>query len=589
MTKKIKKILGFAFRDDIYHIRVLWADRVVSWETPQSVNCPLLLENFMNKIECKIYEQIEKEEENKKKLDEKSFIESLRKKPEKIDSKLLKNFTKKPNTKIFIKQYETDTEKNLNGIQFKNKNFNEPYKLEKQTLDHLRPQKNLNLNQKAYKSDFQSKNLNEKEYKLDLNAYKPDFKSNNHFLSNRRYFETRTQDSVKESEPSKIEIKSYKETPDYIMYEDGKECASLKIKEIINVSKCTEKVFNVAYCISKFEFEILLFTLRQSNFGNIDILSVQFLPTKGNFIDKMKSLNEIVLVDRTSILTFFVGPKILEKFGIYNDYTIIRLPKESLMSFNTLMNFHNFNFKDVKHNLSVENNEYGILQESLELNTWNLKDIDYYDHVMGHIAFHQIDLQNIKKYCIFSMFKSQNILDLDDYLQRKNKLRVDFDNTELDTIFVENIDVINNMPCFNYLLETKCQFYRVDSSRIESIFKNGSVIILSNNFFESENIDFFMNFMKENKKEHIVYSNSFLASKCEDIIQSDPSKSYYRDFLRICRKVQKNVANELKILKNIRNLYFEKQRFFYVIDAHKDYGLYRTPSKFLSIVKNFNL
>lgn len=555
---KIKKVIGFAFKEQKFHLRILWTDRYITWETPETLNCPLLLENFLTKIETKIHDQIEKENQDKKKIQEKQFMSSLNK---------------------------NETTNSIPKTQSKQKT--QPSKIKQ-----IPPKKReiVDLTKKReITAPMALKAPENRKKKFDHTAYKPEFqKSNKQFLSDKRYFEHQ---SKKEPDHKRTRREYPSNTldrriGDYIVKQDDNELASLYVKEIvIEQNFPLKKIFNISQKVTVKDLEIFMFSLRQcSGIGKFDIFNVKFADSTPKFRSMCTNLDKVTFVDTTAEnhITFFVGPKVLEKFDIYHTYSLLRFPKYLIRLENSFQ-----------------------LTESLnnDKNIWHKDDVDYSEYVFGHFLFknHYYELEKVKKYIIFSLFPSYMCNELEKYLSLGNKKKVDFENTEVDTVFIngEHTTLINTLPYFIPILESCCKFFLVHSqsgpkffSSIEPIFQNGGAIIFSDSFFESDakDIELTVEYFLSEKRKWTLFASSLLISRCNDILAVDPQKSFYRELLNICQSTDSlDTSDYIEALRDLRSNLFKKRRFFYVLDPSRNHSFYRTPSRFMSIMRKSNL
>lgn len=551
---KIKKLIGIIFRGNQIFLQVLWKDKALTWETPDNVFSPILFENFINKLEDKITYEYDQKLQIKKKIEEKHFISSL--KPQ-----------LKKNKKIIFNQ------DNLSAINQKN-------------LSPVKIIKNNNVTSKSKSTKFAHK----KEFaglgkssNLNMHAYKTDFlKTNQHFLANKRYFE----DIKTPKKIEKVPVILDKKDGNLIMYKEKKEIASLELNDLESQDILQQKMrFEMSCFIQIRELESFLFSVRQnSNVHAYNVFGVKFLYTTTQFREMCNKLDEWAYVDTTNFTytMFFCASKILQRFEIFNTHCVIKFSAQAI---NTITN--------LKLLRSFDNS----------INVWHSGEISHSKFIIGYILFNCPDFEekSIHKFAIFSPFHSYLCHELVKYLTMKGKEIVSFDNSEIDSVFVHdaNIQMINNMPYFIYLIESKCNFYFIQSkiktsktNFLSPIFiKNKGVLFILENFIECKLSDLieFVNYICLNQENWIVYCTRATISKVEELMVKDTEYCFLTNFLALCIESDELTdIGVIQFLKNVRYDFYKSKRFFYAINLNKNSSLFRTPDKFLNIIRKSN-
>lgn len=658
---KIKKILGMLYKNDKFHLRVLWIDRYITWETPDTLNCPILFENFLHKTERLIMEDIDKEEKKKEKLKEKQFISELTcKKTDNSPKQPLKK--KKEKTSPVIETYSYNS-------------FKSSPKKGTSHLTRPSPQSSTHFIQRRKDFKFQtgkksfaepcskemidSKRMAEiyrdRKSKLDFSAYKPATyqKTSRQFLADSRYFEQANQtmtptdhdgDKKKTREISigdkdcvvrsnLEELAVFKVTPlcvnapklnpfspqsnnlDNTLKSHTSNSVSSSDRQLsLNSNMNTINIFNVTHQVLPNLLDILLFTMRQNALlPPCDIFDAHLLDSVETFRNTLSSLNETVLCDisQNGMILFMTG-KLMEKYDILNNYTILRFFTQDKTIFDPILASTN------------HSGLYSAMNKAL----WYKDENCYTDQVFGHLLFteswcqqnltkkYAMELTTINHYFLFSSVQSALSMEIQKFLNVMKKKMVFPDDPLLDTIFIDlrNLNVLNNMPFFQEIIESYCNIYLLnnqdnnhdgisDTNRItssgplEKILLTGGHIIFTDTFFESDSNDILklLQFIEKNESKWKCYASQQLFVRCDEALAERPDLYFYRDLMSYCKKSNKHYNfdrgnintydDSIDKIKCLRSLHYKTHRYFYLIHPQRNDGWCRSISKFLEIVE----
>ncbi|ELQ76911.1 hypothetical protein THOM_0107 [Trachipleistophora hominis] len=567
---KIKRVVGCILKEDKVFLRVLWEDKLVTWESPDTLCCPLLFTNFLNKVDGLLQKKAFEEEKIRKKEAEKSFISSIRSKEPVQEAKTIHRVVTSERNKVDCHQTKTT-----------NKRTEEPELHKKYKSLSIANQKNARESARLEKYGLESFGQ-----KSSFGLHKPQFKvSNKTFLNNQRYFEAPQSKPASYTEKKEIEIQS-KEN-DFVVQVDSQKVATFSYVNIVsNLTMPFNKHFNVTHTVSLDELENIMFSARQNAaFGNFDVYNLKLLNNNGRFRDLLQQAKDNhVFVDVTSsvsfVLFFVFNSSRLRKYDICGYYNLVRLPAEM-----------------VKYVIDAR------IDRSLcdSYNLWQKSTVHYADRVLRYFLVCSPNLveDKIHRFSIFANSSNFMASEIRKFLTSRGKKYVTMEHTEIDTVFihVEYLQFLNNMPFYFSLVESNCSFYFFGASIIKRegyflapMLKEGGILLLLDSFSAQINDQYLSQVIAFLKKDNLskwqLIVSSDLVCILESMLCQTPNNNTIRNILFLSQNsvVKSDGFVPEEHIKNLRKKNLLEKRYFYIIDPKQNDNLHKTPKQLLNII-----
>lgn len=569
---KIKRVVGCILKDEKVFLRILWEDKLVTWESPETLRCPLLFTNFLNKVDGLLQKKAFEEERIKRKVEEKSFISSIRSKESITERKIAPRAAVLEHNRV-----------NRHMSKTADQRTDEPEK-------HKEFQNTYIANQKIVKEGNRSEKQQSESFgqKLNLGPYKSSFRTSNKiFLNNQRYFEAPLSKQTGYIEKEEVDIQS-KEN-DFVVLMDSVKIATFSYVCILgNLAMPFGKQFNVSHTIGFAEFENIMFSARQNvNFGDYDVYNLKLLNNNDKFRDLLLQGKEnYVFVDVSNeiscVLFLVFNSNKLKKYNICGYYNLVRIPAKAI--------------------------RYAInprLDKSLcdSYNLWQKNTYQYVDRVFRHFLISGPNLveDKILKFSIFASSSNFLASEIRKFLTSRGKKYVSMDHTEIDTIFVhvEYLQFLNNMPFYFSLIESNCSFYFFGTSILKRegyfvapMLKEGGILLLVDSIatqIDDQHLSQIMAFLrKDNMSKWQLVIGSSLVKKLESMLCQMPQNDTVRNVLFLSQNNVVESSNFVpeEYIRNLRKKYLIEKRHFYILDPKINDNLHKTPKQFVNIINN---
>ncbi|EPR79117.1 hypothetical protein SLOPH_885 [Spraguea lophii 42_110] len=514
MKSNIKKISGYTEFQNEPYVFVVWEDRTATWEKINSINAPILLINFLSKVDEK-FNLFEKQQSLKiKKENQKNFISSLMSKRNIIKSKA-----------------EVERNKTLEGIKLMRKKYDPTESdISKSTREDS---KKLN---KKFDKKFKEEKIKNKKNDMNLVTIK-DFKKNIKQMNKNEF----------------IEIKNTKIQLGYNLLVNNENVGMFTILPLFYESEFPKLEFHVQFTISFLEVKTILISYWQGLLEGIQFYSLVESNIKDNFRSLALQLKEEgnCLVDNTGTIIYILVPKI-PQFEIYNldsQYSLICIKKE-------LFNLHcDINF------------------QKYEKNTINYSNTDIYELYKNKLFYNLPE--NIESYGLFMDNLNPNEKDLVCYLNNLGYVQKDLSCKDISCIIisVEYLQYIHRIPNFKHFIENNTRFFIFDIKKntvLTEIFISGGIITVTEKLIKTldtmEVIQILKSIQTDDGKWKLKVP-SYLVENYKKYLEENNKKIRFTEMVEIFNILKNSVEdftndtedNKIHFLKDFNtNLYLKR-------------------------------